>query len=486
MRKTKIVATLGPASSSNAQVEQLARAGVNVFRLNFSHGSHAEHQARALAVRAAEAALNRPLGILMDLQGPKLRVGQFAGGHASLQTGAHFCLDSSPEPGDEHRVYLPHPEIFEALRKGHHLLIDDGKLRLEIVEAQADRAMARVVVGGEVSDRKGVNVPDSLLEGSALTRKDRNDLAFGLALGVDWVALSFVQSAQDIHELRRLVQHRASIIAKLEKPQALACLDEIVAAADAVMVARGDLGVEMPAEEVPVLQRRIIRACRLAGKPVVVATQMLESMIKQPVPTRAEASDVATAVYDGVDAVMLSAESAAGDFPQQSVGMMERIIVQVEADPFQRQTLHAVAPARHGSCADAIGAAVRRVAEVVAVRAAVTYTASGATACQIAQERPDAVILGLTPHLATARRLCLVWGVQPVHGQDVDCVEDMVDKALVAARALGYGQPGETLAVVAGMPFGSSGSTNMLRLVSVPPVPQARDAVATTEAAAAV
>ena len=470
-RKTKIIATLGPASSTVAHIEALARAGADVFRLNFSHGTHADHQARANAIRQVEASLKRPLGILLDLQGPKLRVGQIAAGKVMLLQGAEFRLDSDPTPGDASRAYLPHPEIFAALQPGHHLLIDDGKIKLRVTHVSAGEARTQVVFGGVLSDRKGVNVPDSALAVSALTDKDKNDLAFGLALGVDWVALSFVQSANDVKELRKLVQHRAGIIAKLEKPQALQCLDEIVAEADAVMVARGDLGVEMPPEDVPILQRRIVRACRAAGKPVVVATQMLESMITQATPTRAETSDVATAVYDGVDAVMLSAESASGDYPVEAVSMMARIITQVEADPLQRQTMHAVAPARQpGSAQDiagSIGAAVRCIADVVRVCATVTYTSSGATALRVAHQRPESTILGLSPKQATVRRLCMVWGVKPMQTKDAESVEEMVDTAEQAAHTMGYALPGQTLVVVAGMPFGTPGSTNLLRLVAI-------------------
>ena len=469
-RKTKIIATLGPSSSTAAQIEALARAGADVFRLNFSHGTHADHQARAQAIRQVESTLGRPLGILLDLQGPKLRVGTIAAGKVTLLPGAEFRLDSDPTPGTAERAYLPHPEIFAALQPGHHLLIDDGKIKLRVTHVSAGEARTQVVFGGVLSDRKGVNVPDSALAVSALTAKDKSDLAFGLALGVDWVALSFVQSASDVKELRKLVQHRASIIAKLEKPQALQCLDDIVAEADAVMVARGDLGVEMPPEDVPILQRRIVRACRAAGKPVVVATQMLESMITQATPTRAEASDVATAVYDGVDAVMLSAESASGDYPVQAVGMMARIITQVEADPVQRQTMHAISPSREAGSAGAIGAAVRCIADVVTVCATVTYTSSGATALRVAHERPESTILGLSPKLATVRRLSLVWGVKPMQTKDAESVEEMVGTAEQAAQAMGHAQPGQTLVIVAGMPFGTPGSTNLLRLLTIPPI----------------
>ncbi|QCX51697.1 pyruvate kinase (plasmid) [Ralstonia pseudosolanacearum] len=338
----KIVATLGPASDDHATIEALARAGADVFRLNFSHGAHADHQRRFERIRAVEAALGRPLGVLLDLQGPKLRVGTFAEGRVRLNDGAPFGLDlETGRPGDATRVALPHPEIFAAIRPGVALLLADGKLWLEVVACGPDHAETRVVNGGMLSDRRGVNVPGVVLPLSALTGKDRADLAFGLALGVDWIALSFVQRAADIAEIRQLVHGRAGIVAKLEKPAAIDSLDAILAETDAVMVARGDLGVELPAEQVPAIQKRIVRACRRLGKPVIVATQMLESMIGAPVPTRAEASDVATAVYDGADAVMLSAETASGQFPVEAVAMMRRIIAQTEADPHYRAAIDA-------------------------------------------------------------------------------------------------------------------------------------------------
>jgi pyruvate kinase len=414
---TKIVATLGPASTTHAQILALAQAGANVFRLNFSHGSHADHQARFRTIRAVEKELARPLAVLLDLQGPKLRVGIFSQPFPELQVGQRFDLDSDPTPGSASRVCLPHPEVLASLKLNDVLLINDGKLRLRVVACNAQRAQTVVEVGGILSDRKGVNLPHTRLTQSILTPKDRIDLAFGLALGVDWIALSFVQHPDDVQELRDLVQGRASILSKLEKPLAIEHLEAIVAQSDAVMVARGDLGVEVPCEDVPLLQRRIVRACRVAGKPVVVATQMLESMITSPIPTRAEASDVATAVYDGVDGVMLSAETASGSFPLEAVEIMQRIIASVEADPLHRQTiaqtLHAAETPAQSSSADAIGAAIRTIAEVMPLAAIVTYTTSGASALRVAHVRPRAPVIGLTPLIATARKLCLVWGVHP-------------------------------------------------------------------------
>lgn len=464
-RNTKIIATLGPASSSVEMIQKLFMAGADVFRLNFSHGSHADHAERHAMIRQVEKIVGRPISILADLQGPKLRVGQFENSFAILEVGQLFSFDTQDKLGDQHRVRLPHPEIFAAIQVGHELLIDDGKLRLVTREVHIDRIVTEVTVGGKISDRKGVNLPGTLLPMSVLTEKDRRDLEFALELGMDWIALSFVQRAQDIHEIKALVGPKASIVAKLEKPQAVEDLVAIVEATDAVMVARGDLGVEMPTEDVPVLQKRIVRACREAGKPVIVATQMLESMIQAPAPTRAEASDVATAVYDGVDAVMLSAESAAGSFPIEAVTVMDKIIQRVEADPLQRITMNAVRALNNGSTTDAIGAAIKTVSEQLSVAATVTYTSSGSSALRVAHERPFSPVLSLTPSIAVARRLSLVWGIHASHSLDATSVEDMVVKATQAAKEHGFADGQRPLVVVAGMPFGVSGSTNLLRVV---------------------
>lgn len=467
-RYTKILATLGPACATHKAIERLADAGVDVFRLNFSHGSHADHQQNVRWIRAVEQRSGRPIGVLADLQGPKLRLGRFAKGPVALKKNQPFRLDLIDEPGSAQRVTLPHREIFAALSPNHELLIDDGKVRLRVIACGPAHADTEVVVAGIVSDRKGVNLPNTLLPLSPLTQKDRDDLAFALALGVDWVALSFVQQARDIADLRALVRGRAGIVAKLQKPVAIDHLDAIVAEADAVMVARGDLGVEVAPEEVPSLQRRIVRACRQAGKPVVVATQMLESMIHAPVPTRAETSDVATAVYDGVDAVMLSAETAAGEYPVESVGMMARIIQHVESDAFQRETIRAVHVKTRADSTDAIGAAVRIVADIIPLSATVTYTTSGASALRVAHERPGTPIIGLTPNPATARRLTLVWGVRPVHSPDASNVEEMVRYAIRAATDCQLTHSRLPIAIVAGMPFGTPGATNLLHLVRLP------------------
>ncbi len=470
---TKIVATLGPASTQPQDIERLAEAGVNVFRFNMSHGSHAEHAERYIAVRQAEAKLGRPLGVMLDLQGPKIRIGKIPGGPRLLSVGSIVRFSASTGP-DEGCIPFPHPEVLSELEPGHILLLDDGKLRLDVVESGDGKASAVVRVGGVLSDRKGVNLPNTALLTSVLTAKDRIDLALGLGLGVDWVAMSFVQLAKDILELRELVGSRVGIIAKIEKPSAIQDLQAIAQASDALMVARGDLGVELPAEAVPGLQRKIIEVARLLGRPVVVATQMLESMIQSPTPTRAEVSDVATAVYLGADAVMLSAETAAGAYPLQAVAMMSRVITQAELDMRvtlarssypERSLIRALPPVM--ARADVLGAALEAACATQELAAAVTYTTSGASALCVARLRPPTNLFALTPHATTARRLCMVWGVRSMLAPDAQSVEGMISSALDSVRGL-MGEPGNRarpVAVIAGLPFATSGSTNLLHLV---------------------
>jgi pyruvate kinase len=466
-RQAKILATLGPTSSTPEMIRALFDAGADVFRFNFSHGRHEDHRERFEYVRQVEFERGRPIGVLMDLQGPKLRIGTFADGAIELKAGAPFRLDMSPTPGDKTRAPMLHPEIFKALTPGIELLLDDGKRRLRVESCGEDFAETTVITGGRLSDRKGVNVPGAILPISALTEKDRLDLQFGLDLGVDWVALSFVQRPEDVAEARKLIAGRAAVLIKLEKPAAIEHLDELIDLTDAVMVARGDLGVEMPAEEVPILQKQIISACREAGKPVVVATQMLDSMVHAPAPTRAEASDVATAVYDSADAVMLSAESASGDYPLESVQMMNRIIERVERDPYYRRILNAQRLEPEATAADAISAAATQVAETLSAAAIVTYTTSGSTTLRAARERPYAPILTLTAKIETARRLALAWGTHCVHTEDVHSFSEMVDKACRIAREQDIADKGQRLVVTAGVPFGTPGSTNVLRIAWV-------------------
>lgn len=466
-RSTKILATLGPASSSAAMIGKLFDAGADIFRLNFSHGEHADHAARLKTIRQVEEQRGRPIGVLADLQGPKIRVGAMAGGKVELQEGATFILDRKKEPGTSDRAPLPHPEVFAALEAGMALLIDDGRIRLRVHEARKNNAVCEVETGGTLTDRKGVNLPDAVLPVGPMTDKDRADLQFALDQGVDWVALSFVQRPEDIAEARRLIAGRAAVLAKIEKPAALTRIEEIIELADAIMVARGDLGVELPVEDVPETQKRLVRLARRAGKPVVVATQMLESMIHAPVPTRAEVSDVATAVYDGADAVMLSAETAAGEFPVQAVSVMNRVAEKVEDDPAYYRIMKAEQADPEATAADAISAAARQVAETISAAAVVTYTTSGSTALRAARERPTAPILVLTPSLITARRLAIAWGTHCVHTEDASGFTDMVDRACSIAADAGIAVMGDRLVITAGVPFGTPGATNTLRIAWV-------------------
>ena len=468
LRNAKIIATLGPASSSEAAIRDLFVAGADVFRLNFSHGTVGEHRERLEIIRRLERQTGRPIAALLDLQGPKLRIGRFARKSVHLREGRIFRLDLDDAPGDEQRVRLPHREVFAALRPGVELLLDDGRIRLEVRTSGANFAETLVKTGGSLSNNKGVNVPDVVLPVSPFTEKDERDLSAGLELGVDWVAPSFIQRPQDVLELRRRLDGRAAIMVKLEKPAAVEQLKEIVELSDAVMVARGDLGVELPPERVPSVQKAIVRECRAVGRPVVVATQMLESMIEVPVPTRAEASDVASAVYDGVDAVMLSGETAVGRYPAETVAIMDRIIRHVERDPHYRQVADTNLPTPQSTTADAICAATRRIAETIPVAATVTYTSSGFSALRVARERPKAPILSLTPNLSTARRLSVVWGVHALQSDDPRFVQQMVDDACRAALREGFADVGDQVVIVAGLPFGRTGTTNMIRVARIP------------------
>lgn len=463
-RHTKIVATLGPASSTKTVIRALFDVGADVFRLNFSHGSPEDHRERCRMIREIENETARPITVLADLQGPKLRIGTFTQGPIELKAGQEFRLDLDPRSGDARRVNLPHPEIFAAIGPDSELLLDDGKVKLLVLKSGGDFAETKVIAGHRLSDRKGINVPNVVLPLSPLTPKDRQDLEAALAMGVDWVALSFVQRAEDIAEARHLIGKRAAIMAKLEKPAAVRNLLPILDLADGVMVARGDLGVEMPPEDVPRTQKLILREARRTGKPVVVATQMLESMITNPTPTRAEASDVATAVYDGADAIMLSAESASGQYPIEAVAMMDRIVRHTQEDPAYRTGMHAQHPDLQHTAADAITAAARQVAQTIQASAIVTYTTSGSTTLRAARERPEVPILCLTSKLETARRLVLSFGVHAVHTADITNFSEMVVKAVQIALRDGIAHIGERVVITAGVPFGKPGNTNVLRI----------------------
>ncbi len=466
-RNVKILATLGPSARTAQEIEALFEAGADVFRINMSHTDHATLAELHGRLRELEKSQNRPIAILVDLQGPKLRIGKFKDGKIKLKKGASFRLDLDAAAGDETRVNLPHPEVFEALSAGHTLLLNDGRIRLRVTAAAADHAETEVIVGGKLADKKGVNVPDTILPLDALSEKDRADLNRALELGVDWIALSFVQRPADIAETKKIVAGRAGVMAKIEKPAALDHMYEIIELADAIMVARGDLGVELPVEEVPPWQKRIVRAARRMGRPVVVATQMLESMISAPVPTRAEVSDVSNAIYDGADALMLSAESAAGEYPAEAVAMMNRIAETVEEDPSYQSLLDMQRIEPEPTTADAMMTAARAVTDTIRIASIVCYTTSGSTGLRAARERPTVPILAFTPVPETARRLTLAWGVHCVLTEDAKDFDDMVGRACAIAQREGFARDGERIVVTAGLPFGTPGATNLLRIVYV-------------------
>ena len=466
-RRVKILATLGPASSAPDVIESYFLAGVDVFRINMSHSSFDMVRGLHSAVRAAEMKHGRPIGILADLQGPKFRVGKLGGDRVDLKTGQTYIFDSQEQEGDDQRVFLPHPQIFDGVEEGHALLLDDGKIRMRVTEVAPSRIAAEVMVGGPLASRKGISMPDTILPINPLTDKDKADLDFVLKLGVDWVGLSFVQRGEDVALARRMIGQGAAIMSKIEKPSAIADLDQIIAQSDALMVARGDLGVEMPVERVPGLQKQITRKARAAGKPVVIATQMLESMISSPVPTRAEVSDVATAVFDGADAIMLSAESAVGKFPIEAIGMMDRIAIEAEADPTYDVLVHATSTPPQETAADAIAAATHAVADTLKLSAIICFTATGSTALRVARERPGLPVIGLTPVVATARRLAVVWGMHCVLTSDPENLADMVKKACRIAFEEGFVRAGSGVIITAGVPLGSPGTTNMVRIAYV-------------------
>ncbi|WEZ82562.1 pyruvate kinase [Rhizobium sp. 32-5/1] len=467
-RKVKILATLGPASSEEAMIQKLHEAGADLFRINMSHASHDMMRTLIKRIRNVEARCGRPIGILADLQGPKLRVGKFVDGKADLVAGQTFTLDNNEAPGDNARVFLPHPEILESVKAGHRLLIDDGKLHLRAEKCDGKSIVCTVVSGTKISDRKGVSLPDTLLAVGALTEKDRADLDAVLETDdVDWVALSFIQRPEDLSEVRKVSRGRVGLMSKIEKPQAIERIDEIIELSDALMVARGDLGVEMPLESVPGLQKQLIRACRRAGKPVVVATQMLESMISAPVPTRAEVSDVATAVFEGADAIMLSAESASGDYPVESVATMASIASKIETDLHYPGIIYAQRTPPEATGADAISLAAHQIAETLKLSAIVCYTSSGTTGLRAARERPQVPILALSPVIQTARRLAVVWGLHCVVTSDATDLDDMVNRACRIVVDEGFGKPGDRVIISAGVPLGTPGATNMLRIAYI-------------------
>ncbi len=470
-RQAKIVATVGPASNSSERLRELFAAGVDTFRLNFSHGTDEDHRKVFEILRKLEVEVGRPIGILQDLQGPKIRIGTVRDGKLAIAPGDKLCFVREGENGDALSIPLRHPEIFAAVVPGQEILIDDGRVRVEVVGVSDAVIDARVTAGSVISNRKGVNLPGTLLDLSPLTEKDRIDLDFGLKLGVDWVALSFVQKPSDLIEASAIIKGRAGLIAKIEKPQALDSIEDIVRLADGIMIARGDMGVELPPEDVPGRQKELVRLCRQAVKPVIVATQMLESMVSAPAPTRAEASDVATAIYDGADAVMLSAESAAGAYPVAAVEMMDRIITRTEKHKLYRSIVSALEPDLETTPAHAVAGAAADVADALNAAAIVAFTMRGTTASRIARRRPNVPILAITPSRDTARRLCLLWGAHAVHSQEIHSYEDMVREAEAQAIGEGFCRANDLLVVVAGIPFAQAGTTNNLRVIDVKPRP---------------
>ena len=466
-RNTKIIATLGPSSSSPLKIHSLFQAGADIFRLNFSHGTHSDHRKRVFHIRQYEKRLGRPIAILGDLQGPKIRIGSFKNSSAFLKNNQKFELDLNPTPGDEKRVFLPHPEIYKSVKKNTRVLIDDGKLILNITKVSSDKITTEVINGGKISNMKGVNIPESFIKMSSLTKKDIKDLEFCLDLSLDYVALSFVQKAKDLIDLKKHIGNQTAIMAKFEKPLAIKRMEEILYHCDAAMVARGDLGVEMPPEEVPIIQKRIVQSCRDYGKPVVVATQMLDSMINSPSPTRAEASDVATAVFDAADSLMLSAETASGKFPVESVQIMDRIIRGVEYDSSYRQILESKKIKLEETTSDAISSAASQVVKTVLAKAIFTYTRSGATAKRAARERPTVPIIGLSPDRITARQLALIWGVHTIHALEPKSFSGMIENACELAKKEGIVKKGDYVVITAGAPIGVSGSTNNLRIAKI-------------------
>lgn len=466
-RNAKIVVTLGPASAGVSVMRALVSAGADVFRFNFSHGTHEEHAERYQIIRSIEKEVGRPICVLQDLQGPKVRLGKLSQSEIELKEGQQVVFAPEDSSSDKEVIPFPHPEVFEAVLPKHGMLIDDGKVRLRVTSVGKSRINAEVLVGGIIRDRKGVNLPDTVLQLSPITDKDKTDLKFGLDLGVDYVALSFVQRPSDIIEARTLIGDKALIMTKVEKPSVFDRIDDIISLSDSIMVARGDLGVEIPPEDVPGKQKELIHACRMAGKPVVIATQMLDSMVASASPTRAEASDVATAIYDGADAVMLSAESAAGKYPIEAASMMERIITKTEAHRSYQSIIHSLDLDVDPTAQHAISAAAADVARNIDAAAIIAYTMSGTTAYRIARERPDVPVLGITPNQKVARQLALLWGTRPILSSEGKDYDEMVEVARSVSLEHGFAKSNDQLVIVAGIPFGEPGSTNNLRILNV-------------------
>jgi len=467
IRRAKILSTLGPSSSSLEIIERLFIEGTDVFRLNFSHGSIEEHRNNLDKIRNLEKKYDYPICILADLQGPKLRIGGFKKKKEKLKLGQKFNLDLSNELGDSLRVNFPHPDIYEILTPNSKILIDDGRIKMQVLEQHKEYLVTELLNEGIISDNKGVNIPDTVLPISSITSKDKSDVSKALDMGVDWVALSFVQSAESVMELKKIVNEKAFIMAKIEKPSAVKSIKQILDVVDGIMIARGDLGVELPPERVPAIQKNIIQQCREAGKPVIVATQMLESMINNNTPTRAEASDVANAIYDGADAVMLSAESAIGKYPIESVVMMNNIIQSVENDSKNYNESIQMQNKHDKSTTDAITNAAYTICENAQAKAIVTFSVSGRTTLRMSRERAPVRVVGISPNLNTARKLQIAWGVHSCFGEDAQNTKQMVANACRIVKKADLGEPGDAIVITAGVPFGNAGSTNLLRIAKI-------------------
>ncbi len=467
-RKAKILATLGPASSSQKIIEDMFIGGCDVFRLNFSHDTIENHRKNLETIRNLEKKYNHATCVLADLQGPKLRIGTLKNKEENLKKGNIFKLDLDNAIGNNERVNFPHQDIYEHLTPNTILLIDDGKIKLQIKEQKKDYLLTEVLNDGIISNNKGVNIPDIILPIESLTNKDKSDMKKALEMGVDWIALSFVQKAEDVLKLKELVNNKALVMAKIEKPSAVKNLDAIIQASDGIMIARGDLGVEMQTHKVPIVQKKIINRCRYFGKPVVVATQMLESMVVNFSPTRAEASDVANAIYDGSDAVMLSGESAVGKYPIEAVKVMNNIIESVESDKDNfNLAMEEIIIKKKVDTTDAITNAAYYIAKNAGAKAVITFSVSGKTTIRMAKERAPVQIIGLSPNLSTARYLQLVWGVNSCHGEDAQSASEMVSIACSLAKEKKLVKQDDNVIITAGVPFGNAGSTNLLRIAKI-------------------
>jgi pyruvate kinase len=459
MRRAKIICTLGPSCDSRQAIAALIRAGMNVARLNFSHGTRREHQKRLQLVRSVAAELGRPVAILQDIQGPKLRVGRFKKGSIELKDGAQVTLVARDVLGGGSTIPTPNRWLPKAVKVGDPILLDDGKLRLLVLAVRGAEVTCRVIAGGALSDHKGINLPQARRAVSALTEKDKADLAFGQRIGVDFVALSFVRSAEDLRQARRhMARLKTPLIAKIEKPQAVAHLEQIAAEADGIMLARGDLGVELPLERLPLIQKDALRLVHRMGRIAIVATEMLESMIHNPRPTRAEVSDVANAILDGADAVMLSAETAAGKFPIESVQMMSRIVTEAE-----KRVAQLGAPLEQSrDIATSVAAAAVAAASRLKIGLIVAYTESGHTAQCISEFRPNVRILGLTPKREIVRRMALYWGVEARMVDRLRSTDAMLRQVRRICRQARLCEPGTPVVIVAGVPLNVPGNTNMM------------------------